>query len=129
LHPEACVDLPERLLTPVELEIMNALWALGEGTVHDVLPRLAEERAYTTVSTLVRILEQKGFVASRKEGRHHVYVPTTPKPAYEAATLRDLVGRLFAGHPAALVRRLMSAEEVSADERAAIRRLLDESDR
>ena len=63
------------LLTEVELEFMNELWALEEGTVRDVLERLPEDRnlAYTSGATILRILEQKEFVTSRKEGKSHVY--------------------------------------------------------
>ena len=65
------------LLTEVELEFMNELWALGEGTVRDVLDQLPEGRelAYTSAATILRILEQKNFVTSRKEGKRHVFVP------------------------------------------------------
>jgi predicted transcriptional regulator len=117
---------PDRLLTVAELEIMNVLWSAGGTDVHEVLAGLAERRAYTTVSTLLRILEQKGFVTSHKEGRRHVYAPTTAKPDYEASTLHDLVGRLFGGDPSSLVRRLLSTADMTDRDLAEIRRLLDE---
>ncbi|MDD9977928.1 MAG: BlaI/MecI/CopY family transcriptional regulator, partial [Boseongicola sp.] len=69
------------LLTEVELEFMSELWALGEGTVRDVLERLPDDRnlAYTSGATILRILEQKEFVTSRKEGKSHVYIPALTK--------------------------------------------------
>lgn len=68
-------------LTEVELELMGYLWKLNEATVNDVVSALPEARklAYTSVSTMLRILEQKGVVDSRKEGRGHVYFPNLRK--------------------------------------------------
>ena len=77
------------LLTDVELEFMSELWALGEGAVRDVLARLPEDRnlAYTSGATILRILEQKGFVASRKEGKALIYTPLLEKDAYQRLSL------------------------------------------
>jgi BlaI family transcriptional regulator, penicillinase repressor len=108
---------PERLLTEFELEVMTVLWRLGQATVAEVqadLPR--QPVAYTSVSTMVRILEQKGFVRSRKEGRLHVYAPRVPKQEYEAVALRHVIGKLFDGAPVNLVRALVEAEELSPGE-------------
>ena len=116
----------EKLLTDVELELMTALWQLGEGTVHDVLATLPSARtlAYTSVSTVLRILVGKGVLVVRKEGRGHVYVPRISKAAYEATSLRHIVQRVFDGAPDALVRRLLEIEELSEQKLAAIRALL-----
>ena len=115
----------DRLLTPAELEIMNVLWDAGEGTVHEVMAALPGDRAYTTLSTLVRILEQKRFVKSRKDGRRHVYAPRVQRETYEKRSVSDMLGRLFRGDAEALVRRLV--EPLDAREREAIRRMLEES--
>src|SRR5687767_8274781 len=98
-----------RLLTATELEIMTVLWRLGESTAAGVQEALAPRRrlAYTSVSTMLRILEQKGVVASRKEGRGHVYVPRVAKQEYESVSVRHLVGSVFDGAPVALVQRLV----------------------
>src|SRR5262245_11037565 len=94
-----------RRLTHVELALMTVLWRLGSGTVGDVMEELPRERrlAYTSVSTILRILEKKGVLESRKKGRGHVYLPRIGKAEYEAWSVRDLVARLFDGAPAALV--------------------------
>ena len=115
-----------KLLTDVELELITPLWQLGEGTVHDVLERLPSARrlAYTSVSTVLRILVGKGVLAIRKEGRGHVYVPRISKAAYEAASLRHMVHRVFDGAPDALVRRLLETEELDEQKLAAIRAVL-----
>jgi predicted transcriptional regulator len=116
-----------RLLTPAELEIMSALWNLEEGTVRDVQERLGGERAVTTISTLVRILEQKGFVHSRRLGRQALYRAAVPRQAYQRASLRDLLRRVFGGDATALVRSLVS--DARAGEIAGLRALLKEKKR
>ena len=116
----------QKLLTDVELELMTHLWQLGEGTVHDVLGSLPSTRklAYTSVSTVLRILVGKGVLVVRKEGRGHVYVPSLSKAEYEATSLRHIVHRVFDGAPDALVRRLLETEELNERKLAAIRTLL-----
>ncbi|HEX6736773.1 MAG TPA: BlaI/MecI/CopY family transcriptional regulator [Vicinamibacteria bacterium] len=121
---------PERLLTEFELEVMTVLWRLGEATVAQVQGELPRQPvAYTSVSTMVRILEQKGFVRSRKEGRLHVYAPRVPRQEYEAVALRHVIGKLFGGAPVNLVRALVEAEELSAGEIAELKALLKEKRR
>ena len=115
------------LLTEVELEFMNELWALGEGTVRDVLARLPEDRnlAYTSAATILRILEQKEFVTSRKEGKSHVYIPSLARDTYQSRTLRDLSVKLFDDTPATLVARLLSDEQLTEEALGQIRALVD----
>ncbi|MEL6838060.1 MAG: BlaI/MecI/CopY family transcriptional regulator [Pseudomonadota bacterium] len=114
-------------LTEVELEFMTELWALGEGTVRDVLTRLAPERdlAYTSAATILRIMEQKNFVTSQKQGKTLLYRPVLAKDAYQAKTLRDLSEKLFDGTPASMVARLVDDQGMSEDALAEIRALLD----
>jgi len=118
----------QRLLTEAELELMSVLWASGGATVREVMAALPADRqpAYTTVSTVLRILEKKGFVTSRKQGRSHRYAPALGRERYQARQLRHTLGSLFGGSPSALVRRLLSSTAVGADELADLRRLLDE---
>lgn len=118
----------DRLLTDVELELMQILWAKSHGTVRDVMSGMSVERdlAYTSVSTVLRILEQKGFVKSTKRGRSHLYEPTLSKSRYEARNLRKLVGRLFQGDPVLLVRTLVSSDVVSEDDLRELKELVDE---
>jgi predicted transcriptional regulator len=119
---------PEKLLTEVELELMGILWRLGEGSVNDVLAALPGERklAYTSVSTMLRILEQKKIVGSRKEGRGHVYIPLLGKEEYEATSVHHLVKKVFDGAPASLVRRLIETEGLSEEDLKSIRVMLDQ---
>ena len=106
---------------------MNELWALGEGTVRDVLNRLPEGRnlAYTSGATILRILEQKGFVTSRKQGKSHVYIPSLAKDAYQSRSLRDLSMKLFDDTPASLVARLVNDDELTEEALGQIRALVD----
>ena len=115
------------LLTEVELEFMNELWALGEGTVRDVLDQLPEERnlAYTSAATILRILEQKDFVISKKEGKRHIFKPTLAKDAYQTRTLKDLSMKLFDDTPASLVARLVDDADLSEEALGQIRALVD----
>lgn len=115
------------LLTEVELEFMNELWALGEGTVREVLDRLPEDRnlAYTSGATILRILEAKDFVTSRKEGKTHVYIPSLTKDVYQARTLKDLSQKLFDDTPASLVAALVNDEDLSEEALGQIRALVD----
>jgi predicted transcriptional regulator len=121
---------PGKPLTEVELELMNIVWRLGGGSVNDVLAALPAERplAYTSVSTILRILEQKGVLASEKVGRGHRYLPLLDKPTYEAFAVTDVVGKLFDGQPLALVRRLVDASQLSRKDLAALKALLDEKE-
>lgn len=114
-------------LTEVELEFMSELWALGEGTVRDVLAKLAPERnlAYTSAATILRIMEQKNFVTSEKQGKTFVYRPILAKDAYQAKTLRDLSDKLFDGTPATMVARLVNDQGMSEQALEEIRALLD----
>ncbi len=114
-------------LTEVELEFMTELWALGEGSVRDVLAQLAPERnlAYTSAATILRIMEQKNFVTSEKRGKTFVYKPMLAKDAYQSKTLRDLSEKLFDGTPATMVARLVSDQGMSEEALEEIRALLD----
>lgn len=120
-------DSSKNLLTDTELELMLILWKLEEASVHDVLAALPPTRsmAYTTASTIIRILEKKGFVANRKVGKAHLYSPILSKQEYESRTLGHVVGRLFENTPAALVARLIDDHQLSDDEIAELQRLLD----
>jgi predicted transcriptional regulator len=122
---------PERLLTEVELELMNIVWALGGGTVSDVQARLPAERplAYTSVATMLRILEQKGVLQSRKEGRGHFYQPLVERAAYQAFTLEQMVDKVFGGDSLALARRLIDGGVLSRKDLASLKALLGKEEK
>lgn len=90
-------------LTPQELEIMKVVWQKGEATVRDVYEDLLERRkiAYTTVMTMMKVLEGKGHLKKRQDDRAYVYRPTRPEAAVVRGMVREFVDRLFDGaaHP------------------------------
>lgn len=118
----------EKPLTEVELELMNAVWALGACTVKDVQKTVSKERelAYTSVATIMKILEQKGVLSSSKDDRAHTYKPLVSREEYEGLSLRHLANNLFHGNPSSMVMRLLNEGELSSGELKAIRKILDE---
>lgn len=120
--------IESKLLTETELELMSILWKLGQGSVNEVLAELPQERdlAYTSVSTILRILEQKKVLASRKEGRGHIYLPLIKKEEYESTSLHHLVSKVFDGEPSTLVKRLIESKDLDAEELKEIKKLLNQ---
>ena len=116
------------LLTEVELEFMTVVWATEGGTVRDILAVLnqAQERAYTSVATVLKIMEQKGFLSSERADRSLIYRPAIPKAEYQKTSLKNLSSKLFNDTPAALVARLVDDEEVTDDMLVEMRALLNE---
>lgn len=118
-------------LTEGELRLMQILWDLGSGTVSDVAAALPRRRglAYNTVLTTLRILETKGYVARRKDGRAHVYSPLVDRSSARKSALRHLVSRFFEDSPELLVLNLLDLEQVDPEElsrlKAAIRKAGD----
>ena len=115
------------LLTEVELEFMNELWALGQGSVRDVLDRLPPDRnlAYTSGATILRILDEKGFVESEKNGKSLIYRPLLEKDRYQSRSLQNLSRTLFDDTPATLVARLVDDEGLTEDDLEEIRALVE----
>jgi len=105
----------ERLLTEVELELMTVIWSLGQATVKEVVSHLAKERAlaYTTVATVMKILEQKGFLFCHKHSYAHLFSPLVSKVAYEGTCIEHMVAHVFDGEPVALVQRLLDAQPLA----------------
>ena len=117
-----------RPLTPLELDVMNALWAAGSGTVQTVRERLGKRRplAYNTVQTILTILHRKGRVKRRLVGKAFVYEPKESKQQAAAAIVRGLIDRVFGGSPAALVMTMLEDEHIRREDVRRIRRLIRE---
>jgi predicted transcriptional regulator len=113
-------------LTAVELEMMNVIWRIGPCSVARVQEHLRPQRelAYTSVSTIVRILEQKGYVTSEKQGRGHLYAAAVSKEEYQASSLKRIVRNVFDGAPSLLVQRLLTSEALTPEDLAQIESLL-----
>ncbi|MBC6610346.1 BlaI/MecI/CopY family transcriptional regulator [Hymenobacter sp. BT507] len=106
-------NLPE--LTRAEEQVMQVLWQRGPSFVKDVLPELpAPTPAYTTVSTIIRILEQKGFVGHEAFGRTHRYHALVAQDAYRRFSLTKLLGGYFGGSFSRLVSFFAQEENLDA---------------
>lgn len=110
--------------TARELDIMSVLWERGPSTVSEVQDSLPDELAYTTVLTVLRVLEDKGHVTHTTEGRAHRYAPLVERQAAGKSALKRITDRLFAGSPELLLTRLVEDENVSDDELRRMRDLL-----
>ena len=103
-----------------ELDVMGALWELGSGTVAEVRERLPAEHAYTTVHTILRNHEAKGFVKHTVEGKAHRYIPRVAQRTARRNALAHILDKLFHGSPEQLIAQLVEDEKLSA---ADLRRL------
>jgi BlaI family transcriptional regulator, penicillinase repressor len=114
-------------LTDVESEVMAILWRFRRASVGDVVTAMNETRAvtYSTVQTILRILETKGYVTHHKVARAFVYEPKIDERQARRRALRHLVGRLFEGSPSLLVLNLLEDEELDPAEREQLRKLIE----
>jgi BlaI family transcriptional regulator, penicillinase repressor len=113
-------------LTKAELRIMDALWRQRHGTVAEITAALRPPPlAYTTVLTMLRILEQKGVVRRDADARAHVYHPLIERDDAARSAIGEIVQSFFANSKSALAVRLMSEERPSHDELAEIKSLVE----
>jgi BlaI family transcriptional regulator, penicillinase repressor len=117
-------------LTPQELAIMKIVWRLESATVRDVYEALRAHRqvAYTTVMTMMRILEEKRFLKKSLVERAHVYRPIKPKHQVVGTMLRDFLDRVFDGASDALLVHLAEDNQLTAKQRQIVRKLIEESE-
>jgi predicted transcriptional regulator len=108
---------------------MRVLWDKGEGSVGDVVAALKDKPkpAYNTVLTLLRILERKGYVTHRKDGRAFVFLPTVDRSHARQSALKTLVNRFFEGSPRLLVLNLLEDEDLSAEAAKQLKRRIGEA--
>ena len=109
-----------------ELDVMTVLWDLESATVSEVRSKLKDELAYTTVLTVLRILEQKGYVKHEEDGRAHRYVPLVKRESAGTSALKRLVDTVFQGSPELLMTQLVSEHDLSQAELKRLRKLLEE---
>lgn len=119
--------------TDRELDVMGVLWEAGPATVAEVREALEDELAYTTVLTVLRVLEEKGHVGHSEEGRAHRYHALVERQAAGTSALRRLTKKLFRGSPELLLTQLVSDRRLADADLRRMRELLDdrlkESDR
>ncbi len=112
--------------TERELDVMGVLWEEGSATVAEVRERLADELAYTTVLTVLRTLEEKGYVGHTEEGKAYRYHPTVARREAGTSVLKRLTRKLFKDSPELLLTHLVSDRALTAEELGRMRRLLEE---
>jgi BlaI family transcriptional regulator, penicillinase repressor len=116
------VSLGER-----ELDVMTVLWQHGSGTVTEVQEALSAPLAYTTVLTILRNLEAKGFLRREEEGRAHRYFPKVKQRAAQKRALARLLDTLFSGSPEALIAQLVDDHDLTPKQLKRIAKRLAES--
>jgi BlaI family penicillinase repressor len=111
-------------LTGQELEIMKVIWKLGTPTVRLVYEELLKSRkvAYTTVMTMMNILEQKGYLKKRQGDRAFIYTPSRPEKQVILALVRELVDRVFNGAAEPLLLHLVEDDQLTKEELDEIRK-------
>ena len=115
------------LLTDREADVMRVLWDHGPSVVNEVKDRLADDLAYTTVLTILRTLEQKGYVKHEEEGRVHRYFAAVKEDAARKSALQHLTGKLFKGSAELLFTHLVADRKLSKDQVQRMRELLAQS--
>lgn len=114
----------ERPLTRLELEIMQAVWRLGPSTVAQVQEGLETPRAYTTVQTMLNILEKKGQLRRKLLGRSYEYSAVVSEARASRHALRDFIDRVFGGSADELVMSLVKTRQLDAKRLAMLSRKL-----
>lgn len=117
------------VLTEAELRLMDVLWARGPSTVGEVQSALPKEPAlaYNTVLTTLRILEDKGYLTHRKDGRAFVYAPTVARDKARQSALKMLLSRFFDNSAEQLVHNLLQNEKLSKAEIRRLKQMIEEA--
>jgi BlaI family transcriptional regulator, penicillinase repressor len=116
---------PEQPLTPLELEIMNVLWASGPANVQTVQSLiLGRELAYTTVQTMLNVLHRKGKVKRRLKDRAYLYQPILSRKTAVTQAVGDMLDRFFAGSADSLVLNLVETRQLTPEKLARIQKLI-----
>jgi predicted transcriptional regulator len=116
------------MLTPAELKVMQSLWRLGTASAADVVRAMHGRRGPqdSTVRTMLRILERKGYVRHHRDGRTFLYSAVVAEDQAQRGALREILSRFFENSPERLVLNLLRHEKVSPQELARLRKLVDE---
>jgi predicted transcriptional regulator len=113
-------------LTDREADIMRVLWERGPSSVAEVRAALKNELAHTTVQTMLRILETKGFTAHVEEGRQHRFYSLVPETAARQSALKHLLTKMFRGSSELLLTQLVSDQKLTPEQIQRLRKLLSE---
>jgi len=114
-------------LTKAQEEILLVLWDIQEGAVADVVEKLPEPKpAYTTVATVIKVLEKKNYVGHRKYGNIHVYYPVVTKKAYAKHVLKDAYKGLFNNSLNQLVSFFVKEKDLPISELEELKKMIDQ---
>ncbi|MEO7103119.1 MAG: BlaI/MecI/CopY family transcriptional regulator [Gemmatimonadaceae bacterium] len=113
-------------LTPREVELMTVLWERGPSTVAEVRDALDDGAAYTTILTILRLLEEKGHVAREAEGRAHRYGALIDRDEASSSAIDRVLGQFFSGSPEELLTQMVSDRDMDDATLRRLRSLLDE---
>ncbi|MEO0471285.1 MAG: BlaI/MecI/CopY family transcriptional regulator [Bacteroidota bacterium] len=122
--------MEQKLLTPLELKVMNILWSLKKAFVKELIAQWPDkpEPAYNTVSTIVRILAEKGYVGHEQMGRSHQYFPIITKTKYQKRLMKSVMENVFSGSLSGMISSLLDNESVDGNELSEIKKLIDQSE-
>lgn len=113
-------------LTKAEEQIMQVIWKIEKGFVKDIIQKLPNPKpAYNTVSTIVRILEKKGFVGHKAYGKTHEYFPIVTKKEYSGSTMKYFVKDYFSNSFSKMVSFFASENKLSLSELEEIKKMID----
>ncbi len=122
--------LEPRMVTKAEAEVMNVIWDHATISVAEIVERLPRSLAYTTVMTMVRILEEKGFIAKcGKRGRAFLYEAAVGRDQVRCSMSHEVANRLFGGSVKSLVLNLVKDDAISADDLAEVKRMIEDLER
>ncbi|WP_299556805.1 BlaI/MecI/CopY family transcriptional regulator [Seonamhaeicola sp.] len=116
-------------LTKAEEDLMQILWQLKKANVKAIIEQMPEPKpAYNTVSTIVRILESKGFVSYEKQGKGHVYFPVVEKQDYSNQSINKLVDNYFQGSFKSMVSFFMKKNDMNIKDLESVLKEINKKD-
>ena len=120
--------MKQKLLTNLELKVMNLLWDKEKAFVKQLIEAWDEEPkpAYNTISTVVRILQEKEYIGHEAFGRSHQYFPLVSREEYQKRLVRNVLNNVFAGSVTTMISTLVDSEEMSDGELDDLRKMIDE---
>jgi predicted transcriptional regulator len=123
--------MKQREPSKLEMQVLSVLWERGAVTVRELLDAMPDgkKRAYTTILSVMQVMEKKGFVSHTQEGNAHVYAARISREKVTTPLLRSLVRDVFGGSPAAALQHLLEGHRVSRGELDEVKRLIADYER
>ena len=113
-------------LGELQKTVMEIVWQLGEASVNQVKAKLGRRKlAYTTVLSVMQKLDKAGWLRHREEGRAYIYQPTVSREEAGRSSLRQFINRVCGGDPIAMFQHLLDDQELSAEDLAELRKMID----